>query len=366
METNKTIMLRVGIFVTLGLILLVWFSLKSEEPAKVKGGYPLFIRFEEIKGIEEGTVVTMSGVDVGRVDKIKFESESGKVRVDLTIQRSIKIRKDSIGGIYLKSLLGQNIINITPGKQKDVFLKPGDEVVSKETVDLDHIIETIGGLGDKAENLIENLNENQSDLLKKVSSVIDENKDNLKTTTESFAKVAPKFESMVNSFDDMLTNLKKGEGSLGKMLTDDSMYNKFSDVGDNLDEIAKKINSGEGTLGKLLSDDSLHKKAEDSLTNVKDAAEEIRTFLTENKQSLKEFVDAIKEVPPKIKEASDNLADITKKINEGQGTLGKLVNDPKLYDDTRDAINQMKQTFQESEEQAVMRTFLGIVFGSMM
>lgn len=366
METNKTLMLRVGIFITIGLILLVWFSLKTEAPTKIKGGYQLFTRFEQVKGIEIGSMVTMSGVDIGRVEKIFFDSEANMVRVDLSVRGDVKIRKDSIAGIYMKSLLGQNLINIHPGDKEGGFLNPGDEIKSKPTIDMDRIIEIVSDFGKNANELMTNLNENQKGLIDRISSVIDENRDNIKQTTASFAEVGPKLNTVVSDLQEIIAGVKNGEGTIGKLVKDDQIYEKFSSFSTDLADISKKVNSGEGTLGKLLVDDSLHKSASESLDIVRDAAKEIKSFLSNNQKGISEVVDSLKESVPNIKKASEQLYEITDKVNSGKGTLGKLINDPTLYNEAKDAINQIKQTFQENEEQAVMRTFLGIVFGSMM
>ena len=67
---------------------------------------------------------------------------------------------------------------------------------------------------------------------------------------------------------------------------------------------------------------------------------------------------------PKLDEGMDRFVSIGRKIDEGEGTLGKMVNDPELYDNVRDAVAQIRRTFEEGEEQTVMRTFLSVFFGS--
>ncbi|HQH12470.1 MAG TPA: hypothetical protein PLS31_08595, partial [Candidatus Sumerlaeota bacterium] len=57
---------------------------------------------------------------------------------------------------------------------------------------------------------------------------------------------------------------------------------------------------------------------------------------------------------------------ISQKVNEGNGTLGKLVNDPSLFDNANTAVTQIKAQFEEAEEQSVVRTFLSIVLGPVM
>ena len=64
-----------------------------------------------------------------------------------------------------------------------------------------------------------------------------------------------------------------GEGSLGKLVNDDKLYNAVNELSTNLNELIKKINSGQGTLGKLINDDRLYYDALNSVRKLKNATE---------------------------------------------------------------------------------------------
>ena len=81
---------------------------------------------------------------------------------------------------------------------------------------------------------------------------------------------------------------------------------------------------------------------------------------------LRDFISANKDpLTVTISNMQAFSADISSQISEGKGTLGKLVNDPELYDEARRAVSQIRKTFEEGEEQSVLRTFVGVFFGSM-
>ncbi|MBP1752147.1 MAG: transporter, periplasmic substrate-binding protein, partial [Geobacteraceae bacterium] len=99
------------------------------------------------------------------------------------------------------------------------------------------------------------------------------------------------------------------EGTIGKLVNDDTFYRDAKSAMANMDgsmkdlkDIAGKINRGEGTMGKLVNDEALYTE---------------------------------------FKDASKNIKEITQKINNGQGTLGKLLNEDTLY---RDATATLKKT----------------------
>ena len=64
-----------------------------------------------------------------------------------------------------------------------------------------------------------------------------------------------------------------GEGSLGKLVNDDQLYNSINELSANLNSVVAKVNSGEGTLGKLVNDDRLYYDALNSVRKLKNAVE---------------------------------------------------------------------------------------------
>jgi len=65
---------------------------------------------------------------------------------------------------------------------------------------------------------------------------------------------------MVHNFSVFSEKLAKGEGTLGKLLEDDTLYSQLSSTMSSLQGSVKSLEEGKGTLGKLVKDDSLYKK----------------------------------------------------------------------------------------------------------
>jgi phospholipid/cholesterol/gamma-HCH transport system substrate-binding protein len=156
----------------------------------------------------------------------------------------------------------------------------------------------------------------------------------------------------------------EGKGTLGKLMNDEQVYDQLSATMANLDAFSERLNSGEGTLGRLVNDAELADKIGDTFDNVNSASETVREIIDANRENIDTTIKNVAEAAPKLNEGLDSFTSIGKKIDDGEGTLGKLVNDPGLYDDVRGAVNQVRRAFEEGEEQSVMRTFLGVFFGS--
>ena len=118
----------------------------------------------------------------------------------------------------------------------------------------------------------------------------------------------------------------------------------MDDVADELAGITAKINRGDGTLGKLVTDDTLYNDARGLVAQLKQASGD-GGFLT------------------KLDDVADELAGITAKINRGDGTLGKLVNEDGLYDETMATLGEARKTLDDVRETSPLVTFTSILFG---
>jgi len=363
MDSSRGIAVKVGIFLVVGVICLIAFSLRTKGTTRMADAYNLHTYFDTVKGLEKGADVSFAGVPIGKVAGMDFDRKRNRVRVDLFISRDYEIHEDSIATVDLKSLLGQYFIQITPGTPETRSLANGEEIKSKDTLGLAEVMNAMGSIGDNSQNLFQSLDENQKRVFNQLSSVIEENRDNIHKTTEALAEAAPKIQSFMENADKISSSLNAGEGTLGKLLKDDEMYDRVLSAASNVDEITSQIKSGRGTVGRLVYEDNLHASAEQTLEKVGSASDELKAVVADNRAKLTEILDSLSRAIPDFEEAAKSIREVADKVNAGEGTLGKLVNDPSLYNDTKQAVGQIQKTFEENEEQSVLRTFLGVVFG---
>jgi phospholipid/cholesterol/gamma-HCH transport system substrate-binding protein len=366
MNSTKSIAVRVGIFFVLGLILLIGLSIRSKGAALVKGGYELYANFNQVNGLEIGSPVTLAGVEIGKVTAINFDPKTATVHVTMVVNPDYRMNEGAKAAVMMKSLLGQYYIDIKYGPPDSPLLAAGSTLETREIADLNKVLEKVNEIEDNANRLLSSFDENQRRVFSDLSDVITENRENLKTTSDALAKSAPELQSVLDTAHEITQSLSEGRGTLGKLLRDDEAYNTILEVASNVEELTIEIREGEGTLSRLIYSDDLHASFEEVFNNINTASAEFNTVIRENKENLRSTIDSMQASVPKLDDALSTLLEISNKVKSGEGTLGKLVYDTALYDDTRDTINQLKQTLEETEEQTIMRTFVGIVFGSLM
>ena len=131
MRKSRTLNLGTGAFVLLGFAALFFLTTQttSRGLAFLKPPhYDVTAKFDNIGDLKVGSPVSMSGVEIGRVSKISFDSNEYKAVVQLQIDaRYDKIPSDSDASIYTQGLLGGKFIGLTAGGS-DTYLKDKDQI----------------------------------------------------------------------------------------------------------------------------------------------------------------------------------------------------------------------------------------------
>jgi phospholipid/cholesterol/gamma-HCH transport system substrate-binding protein len=346
-------------------MIMIWFSLKPLEKKKVEEPYTLIAWFGEVKGLELGESVALMGKEIGKVEAIEFNASRKMVGVTLAIAGEYKLPVDSRAAIYFKSLLGRFYVHVKYG-ESDQYLKDGDELITYEVPDLNTVVEDFAKITTDAKDLISSLNENQQKVTEKITSLVDDNKDNIKKAIDAFGEMGPKIEKVANEITNMVKDVKEGNSTIGRLLNDDELYNDIDDIIKSVQSITVDVKSGKGTLSKLLYDDKLHREVSDTLDGITQVAAEAKAILADEEGKMGEMMDSLKETLPRLEETASNFAEISKGLKEGKGTLGKLINDPSLYDDAVRTVNQIEEAFKQGEEQGLMQTFIGVAFATLM
>ncbi len=329
--------IKVGIFVLAGILALFYLTFKlAEEAFTPKDVYRLYAVFNNVSGLTKGAKVEMAGIPIGRVGNIELTS-NGKARVELLIYKNYKIQKDAKAVIRTYGVLGDRFVDIKPGNSS-VYLKPGSRIVyTQGAISVDDILADIG-------------------------STVEELKDFLgsKEGIQSLKILMKNIKDASQSLKDITEKLEKGQGTLGKLITDDTLYRNLAEATQSLKIIAKQIEKGQGTLGKLIKDDELYYRLNNTVANL----ESISQSLKKGEGTLGKLMKD-EELYKDLKTISQDLRKIIAQIESGNGTLGKLIKDESLYLEAKKAIKSVNRAAKVVEEEVPI-TILGTVAGSAM
>ncbi len=153
MDTHTTkFKVRLGLFITGGLaIFFIAIFIIGKQENLFDPVFKITTTFRNISGLETGSNVRFSGINVGTVDNIKIVNDT-TVRVDMLIKKSVHqfIKNDCEAGIGSAGIIGDRIMIITQGSTDAPLVREGEYIMSKEPVETDAIMESLMITADNA------------------------------------------------------------------------------------------------------------------------------------------------------------------------------------------------------------------------
>jgi phospholipid/cholesterol/gamma-HCH transport system substrate-binding protein len=132
--------IAVGFFLLLGILSLAYISINlGKLEIMGKEGYTLYAEFDKAGGIQPKAVVEIAGVEVGTVKSIGITSDY-RARVELTIDKNIKLQDDSIASIKTKGLIGEQYLQISPGGSDKIIPNGGTIRETESAIDIEELI----------------------------------------------------------------------------------------------------------------------------------------------------------------------------------------------------------------------------------
>ncbi len=281
--------LKIGIFVSVALLIIATaiFIVGDLSVLFRKTGYPLNVSFDTAAGLEKRAVVRMAGVKIGYVKDITLQGS--RANVLLIIDYGIEVPQGSKATLASLGLLGEKHIELLPGTEPGIC-QPGDILEGVPPVSFDQmgtmllsignefkemgriISELIGGeeSRDNFRNTLSNLSSFSSDLKEFFGANKEELHKGLQSSSQAVQKFDQRVEEVSRNIDELIFMLKDvvEENRENIKINLNSIQELIKEIEESLkllNESLEKINKGEGTLGKLISQPELYTRAEGAM-----------------------------------------------------------------------------------------------------
>ncbi len=235
---SKHVEIKVGIFVILGAIILIFGYLWIKQANLRSTGYIVAMHFNSAAGLKNGDPVRVRGVDVGRV--VSIELSQNYVVCRCYIEDRITLKKDVSAAIKDVALIsGTKYIELNVGEEKEVFNidKPieGMGTSAFSLGELGDILEPIRRIAEKlSKGELDETLENINIASRELAALVKENRPGIRRTVREaeqdlkrMVEVAEKLEKNLDALYEGLNRINKGEGTMGKLMKDDKMYNEL-------------------------------------------------------------------------------------------------------------------------------------------
>jgi phospholipid/cholesterol/gamma-HCH transport system substrate-binding protein len=303
MKKYKAIL--IGITFVLAIAFLVWgYNFLKGKNILGKQTY-YYARYHDVSGLTTANPVLVNGLKTGLVNDVYFDPNlSGDIIVEFLIHNNFPIPKNTVARIFSSDLMGSKAVEFKLGDSPE-FARNGDTLMtSMEASLMEAVNAQVQPIKLKAENLLSSIDslvvaiqtilnkDARKDLAASINS-IKGTFSNLENTTSNLDTLvdgeAQRISRILSSIDSLTLTLKNNRESFGAIISNFEMisdslveadipgtFNRANKTLDDLDDILAAINRGEGTIGMLMHNDTLYLEMTKSAEELNKLLEDIR------------------------------------------------------------------------------------------
>ena len=168
---NFTKEIKIGLFLVLAVFVGIIFLTRTQN--FTADPYTLKTYFNYAGGLSENSIVSLSGIEVGRVEAINFTyNPETKVEVVLSVSSKAKVHKDSIAYIGTQGFIGDSFVGLTPGTSEVPFVKSGDVIQSEDPIETRELMKKADAIAKKLDDTLVDVKK----LAKNLNSTVEGNR----------------------------------------------------------------------------------------------------------------------------------------------------------------------------------------------
>jgi phospholipid/cholesterol/gamma-HCH transport system substrate-binding protein len=320
---------RVGVVVIATvLITMILLMLFGKMPKVFSGKKTYYIVFEEAPGVQDGTPVRKSGIRIGQVSRVEFARDRAgrqdtRILVTAAIEGDKEIYEDETC-LLRANLLGDAVLEFVREPQRAKSINPVAEGATVEGVYLPDPAQIIGkmqaGLGESIESVTRTSNELRevgktlTVTLQSVNGILEDNRQGVRSAVEQATRTLAAIDRVATSADSLI-------GDPQSQRTVKEQLQRLPQI---VDDVQLTVRDVRATVGKL----------NQGIDNV---------ALLTDKFASDEFVAGLNRSMKNLDRTLAEMAQLTESLNNPDGSLGRLINDPELYQNLNRAVHNVEQ-----------------------
>ncbi len=234
-----------GAFVVVGILLftLALFMI-GERRMLFKARFPVYAEFGKLGQLELGAIVRVAGMDAGEVTDIHIPpSPAGKFRVKMEIREDLHglVRTDSVAGVQMEGLVGAIFVNVAAGSDNAQPVPKGGTIQSREPFSMADLMEqastTVALITDTVESLrgdVEKAVEQVGLIAEDAHALVEDVRPDIMAITRHANQISGDVQAIT-------AKIQNGEGTIGKLVNDDSLYRRAQEIADEAKEVMANV-----------------------------------------------------------------------------------------------------------------------------
>lgn len=326
--------LRVGLTVLFAAVTLtVLIFLMSGTTGMFTPKIKLKSYFDDANGLRLGAPVRLAGVDIGNVESIRIIRENQITPVEVTMKVSEKydyaLHKDSIASLNTAGVLGETFVDIDSTLAKGPPARDGDVLPIHDRPDIQDVVRSSQSALVNMQTLLQRLDH--------IVSIVESGQGSVGKLIND-PTLYNRLNATVLDMQGIVNKVGAGQGSLGKLFTDDTLYAKANATVDKLSVLADELSQGKGTAGKFLKDPALYDNANKTIAEARQLMEQVNA----GKGALGKLARD-EEFAKKIDNTVTKLSILADRLEAGEGSAGKLFKDPSLYNNADQMLIESRE-----------------------
>ena len=348
---ERVVKFRVGVMVLSTMIIAgILLLLFGDARSLVRGSYVIYMHFTDAPGVTDGTPLRKSGILIGRVTGVRFADQGGVI-VEAKIDGNVKLYRNEVPQVTGSLLGGDVVIQFVrsaktgpngsstapretpvashpegkepvkaPPESRDVLVQPGEyiegsvapnafQVISNLEGDLSTAINSLATAGTEVGKLAGNLNKIFADKNDQIDRIVNKTEQTLDSFQRSLANVEDVFGD-----EKVRDNLKQAISELPELFED--TRGAISTIRTTVESVDRNLTNLEGLTGPL-------------------------------GERGEHIVSRVDEAVVRLDELLNEMSDFGRKLNSGEGSLGKLMRSPELYQHINGAVQNIEQITRE-------------------
>jgi len=330
--------LKVGILAIFAMaILAVLIFLITGQTNIFEHQVMIYTYMADAAALTTGAPVNLDGIPIGKVETIRLSGSKDPmrlVRIDMELpQHTLKdIPSDSLASISAANVLGTKYINIKSGKA-NMSVGPDQELPSVNTGEIQDLVQQGFGVMNSLQDTVQRVDkivglvENGQGSIGKL--LVDE------TLYNNLLQILAQVKGLADT-------LNSDKGTLGILLNNHELYDNFAATLNRVDTMLQQLQAGQGSAGKFLKDPALYDDLHSSVKGIQQIIDDLNAGKGTAGQLLKSD-----DLSNQLKATIGKIDSVIDKVNSGQGTIGQLLVNQQLYDNLNGATREMHLLMQD-------------------
>lgn len=349
---------RLGIFVLGAVILLaILIILFGEFPLIFTRQINYRVQFKEAPGVEQGTPVRKSGVKIGEVTTFDLDPDSGNVTIHFAVERKYQLRKGDRAVLTRGLVLGETSINFMPDGDRtpaeDGFVFKGET-----PADVRQALGKAGDLVEEIRSIAQSINQIMPDVREKLLPEVRQTNAEVRAAAERFGKASERIDVLIQGNEQRITKaVERFTDVIGRaadVLSKENQENLTASIqnirkaSDNLDSLVKNTDMLVGETRKTVKSvgeriESVGRETDGLIKESRAVVKRVNETLTRSDEVMKDLQAATKPIAERAPTVMKNLEEFTNALGKAEGSLGRLIHDPALYNQVNEAAASLNK-----------------------